>query len=190
MPAPRPIRNAARTLRRAFTLVEVLVVVAILGIAGAVVVPALNSAGQLGAQGAARQIIADILIAQSEAVAAQDVRRVWFFPSDGDGGTLTNAYQLEDAAGRPMQTVIRGGGPSQYRIDLDSDDRFRDTIIENLQPEGSGFISFDPLGSPIDGPNGNPSVQSFDLRSPGARYRVNIRPVTGRVTIESLGLNG
>ena len=180
-------RHFTRRIHRAFTLVEVLVVVAILAIAGAIVTPALNSAGQLGAQGAARLLIADILIAQSEAVAAQEVRRVWFFPNDDNGRPLPNGYQLEDAAGRPLTQRIRGGSTGDYRVDFSADDRYRDVRIRDLQPADSSYISFDALGSPVDDAANRPSVTSFRLQSPGADYIVRIRPITGRVTVDAVG---
>ena len=85
----------ATTLTRArsicaFTLVEILIVVVIMGIAGALVVPQLSNAGQMTIQAAARMAIADVLYAQGEAVARQSVYKVVF---DVDG----NSYQLTDA---------------------------------------------------------------------------------------------
>ena len=63
---------------RAFTLVEVLVVVTIISIAAAIVVPQMLRPGNLSVQAAGRSIIADILFAQNDAAAHQAGRRIVF----------------------------------------------------------------------------------------------------------------
>ncbi|MFN9974149.1 MAG: Tfp pilus assembly protein FimT/FimU, partial [Phycisphaerae bacterium] len=55
--------------RRGYTLVEVLIVVTVLGIAGAVAAPAFSQTGVLRVQAALRSIVADISEAQSDALA-------------------------------------------------------------------------------------------------------------------------
>ena len=52
-----------RCLLKAYTLIEVLIVVVIIGIAGAVVVPQLLAGNSMDAQAAARMVIADIVYA-------------------------------------------------------------------------------------------------------------------------------
>ena len=59
------------TARRAFTLVELLIAVTVMGIAGALVIPSMSQVGALRGQTAVRTIVADITYAQSEALAHQ-----------------------------------------------------------------------------------------------------------------------
>ena len=54
-----------KRMHRGYTLIEVLLVVTVIGIAGAVVVPNLMAGGTRGVQAAARIVSADILIAQN-----------------------------------------------------------------------------------------------------------------------------
>ncbi len=77
-------RSTGRKASRAYTLVEVLIVVTILGIAGAMVVPAFSQTGVLRTQAAVRTIVSDITTAQSDALAMQVGRAIQFTPSAGE----------------------------------------------------------------------------------------------------------
>ena len=84
---------------RAYTLLEVLVVVTILGTAAAIVVPSMGSAGNLRVQTAVREVIADITFAQSDAVAYQTRRAIIFF--EGEGRTrVEGATDCAELGGR------------------------------------------------------------------------------------------
>lgn len=168
----RPLRG------RAFTLVEVLVVVVIMGIAGAVVVPSLMRTSTFGVQAAARMSISDIIIAQNDGIAAQASRSIIFEPAQ-------NRYRLVvTATGAPLKLKLRAGGnAADYIIDFDTDDRFAGVSIQNANfPPGLlplpplPTLTFDALGSPSNG-------GTFDLVAPDASYRVTVAPFTGRVTI-------
>ncbi|HVZ94173.1 MAG TPA: prepilin-type N-terminal cleavage/methylation domain-containing protein, partial [Phycisphaerales bacterium] len=63
---------------RGFTLVEVLIVVALLGIAGALVIPSMTQTGVLRVQAAVRTIVSDITFVQGDALAYQTRRAIWF----------------------------------------------------------------------------------------------------------------
>ena len=57
--------------RGGFTLIEILVVVIILGIASAVIIPQLGSRDDINAAAAARLVMADIIYAQNSAIVQQ-----------------------------------------------------------------------------------------------------------------------
>src|SRR5690242_16864757 len=61
-----------------FTLVEILVVVVILGIAAAVIVPNMGTRSDLKAAAAARMIMADLIYAQNRAISTQTKHYVTF----------------------------------------------------------------------------------------------------------------
>ncbi len=167
----------ARTPVRAFTLVEVLVVLVIVGIAGAVVVPQMLKGGQMGLQAAARIAIADILYAQNEAVARQTTRRVVF---DAEA----NSYRLTDAQGDVLPVSWRtGGGNQTYIVDFDLDNRFSGVTLENVSFADGSVLEFDALGSPQTG-------GTIELSANGLRYRVTVAAFTGQVTIQQVNADG
>lgn len=165
-----------RNTGRGFTLVEILVTLAIMGIATAVVVPSMMSAGQMSVQAAARMVIADLLVAQNDAVAAQRHRRVIFEPS-------LNRYRLTDGLGINIHQnwKAHGGGGSEYIVDFTLDGRFRGVQIESATFGSDSFIEFDELGTPDKGGR-------VILASQGGRFQVNVGNLTGRVTVERLSI--
>src|SRR5262245_1591540 len=72
------LRQVCRSGRRGYTLIELLIVVPLLGISSAVVIPALGSTDTLRVQSTVRAIVADINVAQSDALAHQQGRAVVF----------------------------------------------------------------------------------------------------------------
>jgi prepilin-type N-terminal cleavage/methylation domain-containing protein len=160
-------------MRRAFTLVEVLVAVVIIGIVSAAVVPSLMDQGQMGTQAAARIIITDLLYAQNEAIAAQKPRRVVF---DVPG----NNYYLTDENGTLLNAPwMANGSVPNYLIDFDKDRRFADVNLGTVNFGGATMVEFDALGGPDRG-------GTIDLISTSTRYRISVAPMTGRVTVAPL----
>ncbi|MEM7577648.1 MAG: prepilin-type N-terminal cleavage/methylation domain-containing protein [Planctomycetota bacterium] len=164
---------------RGYTLVEVLVVVVILGIASAVVVPQLMAAGTLGIQAAARLVVADILFAQNEAIAAQENREVLFDPAG-------NAYRLQRFnADTGLDEVLtqgwKNGQVNNYAVDFEADERFDGITIESVQVGGSDAtrLEFDDLGSPLLS-----DEMQIVLGFRDQRLTVNVQPFTGRVTVD------
>ena len=158
-------------LRPAFTLIEVLVVVTIVAIAGAIIVPHMLTPSSWGVQAAGRIVIADLLFAQNEAIARQATRRVIFDPAN-------NSYRVTDGAGATVDVPFRGGA---YLVDFNRDKRFTGVRLENVAFGGADplRIEYDPLGTPSDG-------GTLDVASNNLTYRITIAPITGRITIAPL----
>jgi general secretion pathway protein H len=159
------------SIQRAFTLVEVLVVVAIIAIAGAVVVPSMKQTGSMSVQAAGRQVIADLLVAQNDAIAKQLTRKVVFDPDN-------NTYKVTAADGSTIGMNWMSGDASagNYIINFSTDDRFSGVRIENVEFGDDKTIAFDPLGAPDTG-------GTIDVVFGQFRYRVTVTAMTGRVTI-------
>ncbi len=165
-----PIKTTPK--RAGYTLVEVLIVVTIIGIASAVVVPHMLAAGTLGVQAAARIIVSDILYAQNDAIAQQRIRRVIFDPAN-------ESYMLQDENGAILTARWKGGTANNYSTDFTTDDRFQGVVIVSADFSGVSTLEFDALGGPL---NGGTVVIDFQ----GSRYRVTVASFTGRVTVEQI----
>lgn len=155
--------RSAICLRAGATLVEMLMVIMILGVMSMIVVPSLLQPGQMDIQAAARQVISDILVAQNDAVGAAAVRRVQFNAAAG-------SYRTTDAQGKQVNHTWSS------EVVLGRDMRFQNVRIEAVDFGGNDYLEFDELG-------GTSTGGTLDLVSPGHRYRVSVKPFTGRVTV-------
>ncbi len=164
--------------RHGFTLVEVLMVVIIMGIAGMIIVPQMLNASTLGVQAASRAVVADTLYLQSNAIASQRKRRLVFNVAENWYGL----YDLSDPAKPVMlhaKWVQSKKGDHLYRIDFGEDSRFEGVSLVSANFGGKNYVDFDGLGSPLSGGN-------VVLMGDGHRYRISIAPFTARVTISKL----
>lgn len=167
-PGPLPPPCDSRRVR-AFTLVEVLVVVIIIGIAAAVVVPAMLRPGSLHVQAAARIVIADLLYAQNDAIAKQRPRRVVF-------DLANNRYRLTDGGGTTLSVNWKGSTTGNYVVNFTSDSRFQGVNLADADFNGEPWIEFNELGAPNTG-------GSVDLLTFGLKYRVHVTDMTGKVSV-------
>lgn len=169
--------NYQTTRRGGYTLIEVLITVAIMGMAAAIIVPNMLRAGTLGVQAAARMVIADLLFAQNEAMAQQSDRRV-VFDSDANSyrvekfDTTTNAWILEF-----NRAYGNTNSMQNYEMNFDDDSRFQGVDIVSATFNGTSEVTFDDLGNPSAG-------GTVRLRFEEHVFDINVAPFTGRVTVE------
>ena len=182
---------SSRTSRRTgYTLIELIMVVALLGIAAAILSPQLMNLGRLEASSAVRRLVADITYAQSEALAAQSFRRIHFF-DDGRGYCLLNVTESDfdqpydsstaDYVADPSG-VVRGLG--HYIVDYSNDDRFGSVTVSELNlDDGSRSLTFDSLGGTVESPGTPAGEGRIVLTGEEAEYEVTVAPVTGKVSV-------
>ncbi|MEE9404962.1 MAG: GspH/FimT family pseudopilin [Algisphaera sp.] len=178
------MKPRCRPFATAYTLIEVLVVVVILGILGGIVVPNMLTAGEMGVQAAARTVVADLLVAQNEAVAAQAQRTMVF-------DTANNRYALFDENGAIVRsswmkfttdTMDLAGNdvtsPSgrYFMVDFDKDNRYKGVQFISSNFAGSNTVVFDDLGAPLSG--GRVVIQFGDKA-----FRIDVGSFTGRLTV-------
>ena len=180
------MRHSTHSARRAFTLVEVLVVVTIIGLAGMIVVPQMLAAGSLGVQAAARTVIADILFTQNDAIASGQPRRIVFdAANDRYWVTQDTTFDMTTTPSptNAMFVTWKGGtaGAANYLIDFPTDDRFDGVDIQNANFGGDLSLEFDALGSPSNG-------GSVDIVFGNTTLRISIAPFTGRLTVAQVAV--
>jgi prepilin-type N-terminal cleavage/methylation domain-containing protein len=167
-----------RPAQPGYTLIEVLITVTVIGIASAIVVPAMMRGGELGLQAASRMVIADLLFAQNDAIAYQSPRRVVF---DIDG----NAYRLESGVVAADGTIAwsllhapwQGGSGGNYVVDFDTDRRFEGVVLIEADFDDAPSVAYDELGGPSAG-------GFVRLRFDDQTYRIDLATFTGRVSVE------
>ncbi len=166
---PRQAQTERNNTRDAFTLLEVLVVVVILGIVALAVVPRISSATGINAQAAARLVVSDLMYAQNEAIAQQAARQVIFDAS-------AETYRLTDSTGTNLPAVWLGG---EYIVNFTTDSRFDNVTIESVDFGGQPQVSFDDLGTPNSG-------GTVEVKSGTSRYRITVAAFTGRITVDEI----
>ena len=158
----------------AFTLVEVIIVLVIIGIISAVAVPLYTSAASVQLKTAADMIACDLEYAKSMAMSTGRNHSVFFDAS-------AKEYRIKDASGDVNHPVHIG---ANYIVSFATDSRLNKVDIVSTT-FGSNTVKFDYLGTPSDGAgtalNSSGSVQ---LRAGGNILTVKVEPVTGYVSIE------
>jgi prepilin-type N-terminal cleavage/methylation domain-containing protein len=198
----------ARTLQRrslprprGFTLVEVLAVVVILGIASAIVIPQLGNRDDLIVASAARVLMSDLIYAQNRAITNQQPTYIRFYESSSGNrydvlSDCTPDAVIEHPVNRTPYTVEFGTGPAA---------RLRSIRIESAKFNGlSGTheneftLGFDELGTPLvfcydlDSSDelGEGGTASSDhgviLRSGNQALRVTVERYTGEIGVQEV----
>jgi type II secretory pathway pseudopilin PulG len=186
-PEPNP-------LRKGWTLIELLTTVIILTISAYILIPYASSGQSSSGQSVARMAVTEILAAQRDAVSTQGYRRIHFF-ADGTGwcveelesSQLMNAFDF--ATADFAEDAIESQGQGQQSITRFSEDnRFNTISIQNVLFDGANpNVTFDPTGG-IIATDGSPSTGgSFEIQSGDLRWEVQLAPLTGKVTVVTLG---
>ena len=175
--------------RRGYTLLELLLVVAILAIAAILLVPSLVRRDTYAVEAALRRLVADITFAQSDALAGQGYRRVFFDP-EGGGWSVARVPESQLSLPFDPQTAdyvrdpLASGEGQAMVVDLAGDSRFSGVRLESIQLDGSrNWITFDPLGGTIAEAGVPGTGGSLVVRSDNLTYRVEIDAFTGKVSI-------
>ncbi|MCC6323042.1 MAG: prepilin-type N-terminal cleavage/methylation domain-containing protein [Phycisphaerales bacterium] len=166
----------------AFTLIEMLITVVIMGIAGALVIPAMGETGILKVQAAVRSIVADITFAQSDAVAFQERRAIMF---DVDA----NSYRVIQVPGstlEPDTNTLFDPTKSDGRFIVNfNQGQFGDARILSASFDGEPNLIYDALGGPVADPSGAAvgAGGTIVVQGSGSIFTITVEPFTGRVTI-------
>lgn len=188
------ITQLKRYTRTGWSLIELLTVVVVLGIAAMIVIPFAASGASASGQSAARVLVTDLLAAQMDAVATQGFRRVHFY-SDGTGWCILEldaselSVPFDSATATYAENTIESQGQDQQSIiHFVKDTRFNDIAVENVNfGSDTTGVTFDPTGG-IIASDGAPSLGgSVDITSGTFGWTITIAPLTGKVSVNKKG---
>jgi len=161
---------------KAFTIIEILIVVALLAIAAMMAVPMMSSAASIQIDSAANMIAADLEYAKSMAISRGQKFSVVF-------DKTTETYQIKDQDGAVIPHPVKKG--FSYVIDFRNDRRLNRVDIVDANFDGTNEVKFDYLGSPYNG-NAPPTPLNsgvVSLQAAGATKTIRVEPVTGYISI-------
>ena len=171
-----PVKN----YMRGFTLIEILVVAAIITIAAMIAIPMMSSASGMQIRSAANMLAADLEYAKSMAISRQRNYSVLF-------NTTAESYQIfEEQSGTLVAIAHPVKKGFDYVIDFRNDSRVNRVDISSVDFNSEATITFDTLGSPYSGTGvANPlNSGTISLQAGNFSITVNVEPVTGFISIE------
>ncbi|MBL4591394.1 MAG: prepilin-type N-terminal cleavage/methylation domain-containing protein [Phycisphaerales bacterium] len=182
----KPIQcRSALSRRNGYTLVEMLVLITIMGIAGAMVIPAMGQTGVLRIQAAVRSVVADITFAQMDALAYQESRAVVF---DVDVNSYTLVQVIDGVVDIDANALYNSKGLNErYTVDFNQE-RYGGSTLQNVNLNGGSMIIFDELGGPVASAGSSELSDggSVEITGQFSTFRINIAAFTGRVTVTRL----
>ena len=178
--------NVRQSNRTGFTLVEILTVVVILGIASAIVVPQIGSRDDLKVRSAARMVMADLIYAQNRAVATQSMLYVQFDQTN-QCYTLLSSISPAVAIKHPITKndyVVRfASGGAGGKVD---------SSLNSFSFDSQTTLAFDELGMPYSYDPTKPVDQrlsplnsgSLVLKNKAQTKTITVVAYTGEVTVQ------
>ncbi len=161
---------------KGFTIIEILIVVVLIGIAAMIAVPMMSSAASMQIRSAANMIAADLEYTKSMAISRGQNFSVVFDKN-------AESYQLEDQDGTVIAHPVKKG--FDYTISFQSDNRLNRVLITDavFEPDSSQTITFDYLGSPYSATSNPLNSGIITLQAGGITKKVHVEPVTGYISI-------
>ena len=171
--------------RRGFTLIEILAVVVILGIASALIIPNLGMRNDQYCQAASRVIMADLIYAQNYAIVNQTMTYVQFSNS---GQTMT-LYSASPST-VPVQYLTNPVTSETYTRSFNSSStpQLQDVTLGTVSFDSQTTMAFDELGAPYSWNSTSNSTASLvntgtiAINSGAYSMTISIEPYTANLT--------
>ncbi|MBC8471299.1 MAG: prepilin-type N-terminal cleavage/methylation domain-containing protein [Planctomycetes bacterium] len=158
-----------------FTLVELLIVIAIISIAALTAIPMMSSAASMQIRSAANMLTADLEYAKSMAISRAQNFSVVFDAS-------ADSYRIEDQYGNVLPHPVKKG--FSYVIDFQNDGRLKKVDIVSVNFDSTSEVKFDYLGSPYNGSSTPLNNGVINLQAGSTASIITVEPVTGYVSIQ------
>lgn len=170
----RRLHRIARS--QAFTIVELLIVIAVLVIAAAIVIPSIGSAADTQAISAARVLGSDLEVTRSLALTTQQPHSLVFSPD------LQSYKVLANYSGGPYASAVAIAHPvvagKQFEVTLSRKNGM--SAVRIVGPAFGGkaltYVTFNSQGEPSSG--GTVTVESGQVE-----MQISVAALTGAVTV-------
>ncbi len=168
------------TKSRAFTLLELLIVVMIMGIIGAIVIPAISNTHDAQCAAGSRVLTATLELAQGMAMSRQaEVAVVFSDDLQRFKVVLTEGQNLAD-----FESLVAMEHPEKpgmaYEVNLSQEQHLPSLLVSWVSFGNENYVTFDSFGSPHSG--GVVLVKAGEVQ-----YRLEVEPITGAVSVSSAG---
>lgn len=171
--------STSRTAR-AFTLIELIMVVLIMGIIGAILVPAISGTHDAQCAAASRVLTATLELAQGMSMSRQaEVAVVFSEELQRFKVALVEEQNLDDFAGLTALEHPEKPGMA-YEVQLAVEQQLRSLEILAVNFGGQRYVIFDSFGSPHSG-------GEILLRAGEVQYRLQVESITGAISVSSAG---
>ncbi len=169
-------------LRGGFTLVEIIIVIMIIGIAAFLAVPMFSSAADIQISTAANIIASDLEYVKSLAITRQKNYSVIFDPAN-------ESYRVVETSipGTPIPHPIKPGATFVVTFTGDSRTNHVNIVDANFDADADKTITFDYLGTPYRDNSGVLPLTAngqISLSADTFVMTVVVEPVTGYITIQ------
>jgi len=184
----KSMKNPAR---RGFTLVEILAVLVIIGIASAIVIPQLATRDDLRAAAAARILVADLIYAQNMAISQQRPIYVRFDKANNKYSLLSVASSGGDTLMKHPMTQVNyiqqfgsaTKGLEAVSIDSVDFDGVDVAIVDQFT------VAFDEMGAPFAFSYATNSMSDLKngvvaIKAGSFTTTITIQPYTGELTVQ------
>jgi len=158
-----------------FTLVEMLAVITILGIAAMVIIPSIGDSSDLKLSSAGRQLVADLLFAQTYSIAQRKPYQVVF-------DTVNNSYEIQDSSDGSV--LVHPVTKLPYRMNFPADAHLSQVTITSAAFDGGSLVKFDTMGMPYNS-TGNQLISQgqVTLAAGTQNTSVMVEPISGRINM-------
>jgi prepilin-type N-terminal cleavage/methylation domain-containing protein len=161
-------------LKKAFTMVEIIVVVIILSIASLIAIPMLSSAASTQVRSAANVLAADIEYAKNLAISRQKDYSIVF-------DVANNTYEIQDENSTVIDHPMTG---RSYTVNFANESRLSRVTIGSVSFDSSDTLTYDYLGSPYNGASTPLNSGQIVLEADDYSMTIEIQAVTGYLTIQ------
>ena len=188
-----PARHPARGGRGGFTLVEILAVIVILGIASAIIIPQIGTRDDMRVKAAARTLIADLIYAQNLAISTGQTVYIRFDVAGNSYSMLTSPLSSKAKKGDPVQHPITQsdyvtafGATTRGWEQVKIDSAVMNGVDINFRPEFT--VGFDEIGSPhvwcydVDQRN-DLNDGTIVLKAGQFKNTITVSPATGEILV-------